>query len=169
MKMEMEESPHIEAIYIAGEAGAPMRRVLEVEAVVGKGLKDDRYLREQGHYSPSDTCQVTLIEAEALERMEALHGVHVSEGQHRRNIVTRGISHAEMRGRRFSIGSVVAEYDRPRPPCGYLQRITEPGMTRAMGEGAGIGIRVLEGGVIREGDEIRWLPGESSRKVRRLP
>jgi MOSC domain-containing protein YiiM len=133
------------------------------------GLAGDRYLRGEGHYSPGDTCQVTLIEAEALERMEAKFGVHVSEGQHRRNVVTRGVAHAVLRGRRFAIGEVMLEYDRPRPPCGYLQRITEPGMTRAMGEGAGIGVRVLEGGVIREGDAVVLLPGESSRKLRRLP
>src|SRR6187401_1087445 len=113
-----------------------MERVAEVGAVVGQGLAGDRYLRGEGHYSSSDTCQVTLIEAEALERMQAKFGVQVSEGQHRRNVVTRGVALGELRGRRFAIGEVVLEYDRPRPPCGYLQRITEPGMTRAMGEGA---------------------------------
>ena len=163
------ESPRVEAIYIATEAGAKMQRVAAVEAVVGQGLAGDRYLRGEGHYSPSDTCQVTLIEAEALERMEAKFGVRVSNGEHRRNVVTRGVVHAELRGRRFAIGAVVLEYDRPRPPCGYLQRINEPGMTKAMGEGAGICVRVLEGGTIREGDAVVLLPGESSRRVRRLP
>ncbi len=160
----------VEAIYTADVAGAAMRRVKEILAVAGQGLAGDRYLRGEGHYSPmEDTCEVTLIEAEALERMESRFGVHVSDGQHRRNIVTRGIAHADLRGRRFAVGEVVMEFDRPRPPCGYLQRITEPKMTKAMGEGAGICACILEGGVIREGDAIALLPGKSSHRFRRLP
>ena len=163
------ESPRIEAIYIAPTAGVPMQRVTEIEAVTGEGLRGDRYLQKVGYYSRGDVCEVTLIEAEALERMATNFGVHVQQGEHRRNIVTRGIVHNDLRGRRFAIGEVVLEYDRPRPPCGYLQRITEPGMTKAMGEGAGIGANVLEGGIIREGDILRLLPGEATRRFRQLP
>lgn len=146
-----------------------MRRVSEVEAVAGSGLARDRYLLGTGYYSALDVCEVTLIEAEALERMEAEFGVRVDQGEHRRNLVTRGIFHAELQGRRFSVGEVVLEYDRPRPPCAYLERITQPHMTRAMGEGAGICARVIEGGIIHEGDPIELLPGPPSRPLRRLP
>jgi MOSC domain-containing protein YiiM len=159
----------VDAIFLADRAGAKMRRVAEAEAIAGRGLATDRYLKGTGYYSPRDVCQVTLIEAEALERMVEKFGVHVDAGEHRRNIVTRGIAHGELRGRRFAIGEVVFEYDRPRPPCGYVERITEPRMTRALGEGAGICACVLEGGIIREGDRIEFLPGSASRPVRRLP
>ncbi len=159
----------VEAIFIADRAGAEMRRMPAVEAIAGRGLADDRYLLGTGYYSPRDVCQVTLIEGEALDRMAAKFGVPVSAGEHRRNLVTRGIAHAELRGRRFAIGEVVLEYDRPRPPCGYLERITVPRMTRAMGKGAGICACVLEGGVIREGDAITLLSGNASRPLRRLP
>ena len=97
-------------------------------------------------------------------------GVEVDEGQHRRNVVVRGVSLETLHGRRFSIGDqVVMEYGQPRPPCGYLERITEKGMTRAMGRGAGIGVRVVVGGAIREGDEVRLLPGAQVRRGLRLP
>lgn len=161
--------PHIEAIYIAVAAGAKMLRVPEIDAIAGAGLADDRYLNGYGYYSPRDVCQVTLIEAEALERMAGSFGVKVSDGEHRRNLVTRGVPRTALRGRRFSIGGAVLEYDRPRPPCGYLERLTEKGMTRAMGEGAGICACVLRGGIIREGDRLELLPGSSSRAPRRLP
>lgn len=163
------ETPRVEAIFIADRAGAKMRRVSEIEAITARGLAEDRYLLGTGYFSPRDVCQVTLIEAEALERMAADFGVQVSAGEHRRNIVIRGITHAELRGRRFAIGTVVLEYDRPRPPCSYLERITEPRMTRAMGEGAGLCANVLEGGIIREGDRIELLPGTASRRLPRLP
>lgn len=159
----------VEAIFIADRAGVAMQRTKEAEAITGHGLAHDRYLLGTGYYSPRDVCQVTLIEGEALERMTAKFGVPVSHGEHRRNLVTRGIAHVELRGRRFAIGEVVLEYERPRPPCGYLERITVPRMTRAMGEGAGICACVLGGGMIREGDRITLLPGTASRPIRRLP
>lgn len=145
-----------------------MQRVLEIDAVAGCGLAGDRYALGTGYYSPRNVCQVTLIAAEALERME-LRGMRVGDGEHRRNLVCRGIQLEELRGRRFSVGTAVLEYDRTRPPCGYLERLTQPGMTRAMGEGAGICASVVEGGMIREGDAIVLLPGRASRPVRRLP
>ena len=166
----MEAGPQLEAIYISPQAGAPMVRLGQVAAIAGCGLEGDRYLLGTGRFSPRDVCEVTLIAAEALEKMEADFGVAVSDGQHRRNLVLRGVDLDELNGHRFSIGGeVVLEYDRPRPQCGYLQRITEPGMTRAMGRGAGIAARVIEGGLIREGDAFHLLPGAAPRPRRRLP
>ena len=156
-------------IYLAPGAGAPMARVPEAEAIAGAGLSGDRYLLGTGYYTPRNVCQVTLIEEEALERMAAKFGVAVSAGQHRRNLVTRGIHLPELRGRRFTIGGATFEYDRSRPPCGYLERLTEPGMTRAMGEGAGICASVITSGMIREGDALIVLPEPATKPMRRLP
>ena len=160
----------IEKAYLAGEAGAKMVRCAEVEAVAGRGLIGDRYLLGTGRFSRGPLVQVTMITAEALKKMKEHYGVSVAEGQHRRNLVTRGVELDSLHSRRFSIGNeVVMEYHTPRPPCGYLERITEPKMTRAMGFGAGIGLRVIVGGVIREGDEVRLLVGAAVRRARRLP
>lgn len=158
----------IEAIFLSPRAGAPMQRVPEALAKAGRGLEGDRYCEGTGYYSRADPCQITLIEAEALEQMEAQFRVHVFQGEHRRNLVTRGFQLTTLRGRRFAIGDVVLEYDRPRPPCGYLERLTEPRITRAMGEGAGIAARILSSGIIREGDPIELLAGYAVR-LRRLP
>ena len=163
------KSPRIEAIYLATRAGAGMVRVAGAEAVAGLGLAADRYLLGTGFFSPRNVCEVTFIEAEALERMEKLFGVEVAHGQHRRNIVTRDVAHAELRGRRFRVGAVTFDYDRPRPPCGYLERITEPRMTRAMGEGPGFCARVITDGNIREGDGIVVTTEAPERPLRHLP
>jgi MOSC domain-containing protein YiiM len=159
----------LQAILVTPQAGAGMQRVREVDALAGRGLAGDRYRLGTGHYSALDACEVPLIEAEALERMEAGFGIPVSQGEHRHNLVTRGISHAELRGHRFSVGEAVLEYDRPRPPCAYLERLTQPRMTRALGEGAGLCARILQGGIFHEGDPIRSLPGRALRSFRRLP
>jgi MOSC domain-containing protein YiiM len=156
-------------IYIAPRAGAPMQRVHEIEAIAGGGLAGDRYLLGTGYYTPRNVCEVTLIEEEALERMDAEHGVAVSAGEHRRNLVTRGVRLPELRGRRFAIGGAVFEYDRSRPPCGYLERITQRGMARAMGEGAGICVSVVSGGILREGDALIVLAEPATRRARWLP
>jgi MOSC domain-containing protein YiiM len=153
--------PKVEAIYVADAAGEPVRRLPEAVAVAGQGLVADRYLRGDGHFSGDDTCEVTLIEGEALERMEVKFGVHVKHGEHRRNIVTRGIALDDLRGQRFTVGEAILEYDSPRPPCGYLERITERGMAKAMMEGPGICARIVRGGALREGDAILWAVDRS--------
>lgn len=162
--------PHVEAIFIADAAGESMQSVAEATAVPSLGLATDRYATGRGYYSRlGGTCQLTLIEAEALERMEALHRVCVSKGEHRRNIVTRGVPFAELVGRRFLVGEVLAEYAGPRPPCGYLGRLVSPALPRAMGEGAGICANILTAGTIRVGDAITVTGERSSRTRPRLP
>ncbi len=146
----------VEAIYIAPQGGAPMQKVTEAEAVVDGGLLGDRYLTHAGYWSLVDECQVTLIEAETLDQIASEAKLRVRDGEHRRNIVTRGIRLHELAGRQFTVGQAVLEYDRPRPPCGYIQSITEPGMTRALlGPRGGICARVVKSGTIREGDSIQ--------------
>ncbi|HLM77644.1 MAG TPA: MOSC domain-containing protein, partial [Rubrobacteraceae bacterium] len=70
------------------------------------------------------------------------------------NIITGGIRLESLRRRRFRIGEVVLEYDRPRPPCKHVQDLTEPGMTRALRGRSGICARVVAGGWISARDEI---------------
>lgn len=159
--------PRVEALFTTEAAGLPMRRVPFVMAVSGRGLLGDRYLSGAGYYSGRCGCQLTLIAAEALEQMRDLHHVSVAAGEHRRNIVTRGLLLRELAGARLQIGEVRIAYAGPRPPCGYMERITERGMTRALGEGAGICAVILTTGVIHEGDEIVVTP--PLRPPRRLP
>jgi MOSC domain-containing protein YiiM len=83
---------YIQAIFIAARAGAAMIRLPEVLATAGLGLDGDRYANHAGYYSPhDDVCEVTLIEGEVLDRIEAIDGLRVQHGEHRRNIVTRGL------------------------------------------------------------------------------
>lgn len=148
----------VEEIYITSEGSAAMERVEEVRAVAG-GLEDDRYKEGTGYWtSYGDICEVTLKEAEDLDEIEQEAGLHVKNGEHRRNIVTRGMRLHDLNGSRFRVGEVVLEYDRPRPPCKHVQDVTEPGMTRALRRRrGGICARVIEGGLIHAQDEIVTL------------
>ena len=145
----------VEEIYITSEGSAAMKRVEEVRAVAG-GLAGDRYKEGTGYWTHyGDVCEVTLIEAEDLDEIEQEAGLRVKNGEHRRNIVTRGVRLHDLNGSRFRVGEVILEYDRPRPPCKHVQDLTEPGMTRALRrQRGGICARVIEGGLIRAQDEI---------------
>jgi MOSC domain-containing protein YiiM len=144
----------VEEIYTTGEGSSAMKRVEEVRAVAG-GLAGDRYKEGTGYWTRyGDVCEVTLIEGEDLDEIEN-EGFTIKNGEHRRNIVTRGVRLHELNGSRFRVGEVVFEYDRPRPPCRHVQDLTEPGMTRALRRRrGGICARVIEGGLIRARDEI---------------
>ena len=147
----------VEEIYVTGRGSSPMERVEEIRAVGNGGLEGDRYKEGTGYWtSYGDVCEVTLIEGEDLDEIEN-EGLGVKNGEHRRNIITRGVDLERLRGSRFRIGEAVLEYDRPRPPCKHIQDMTEPGMTRALRRRGGICARVVEGGLIRPRDEISIL------------
>ncbi len=158
----------VEAIYIAPQGGAAMQPVTEIHAIVGRGLAGDRYLERTGYWSGMDECEVTLIEGEGLDRIEGESGIGVSRGEHRRNIVTRGVRLAQLAGKRFAVGEAVLSYDRPRPPCAYIQSITQPGMTRALAQDGrgGICARVVRAGVIRPGDRIEVVEAAGAATIR---
>ena len=155
----------VEGIYVARRGSAVMERVEEARAIEGCGIEGDRYCEGTGFWTPyGDVCEVTLISSEDLDYIEGELGIRVRNGEHRRNIVTRGINLndlrrkrfriGEARRKRFGIGEAILEYDRPRPPCRHVQDLSEPGMTRALKGRGGICARVVEGGVIRAQDTI---------------
>ena len=149
----------VEGIFLAPEAGAEMKSVQAATALEGYGLEGDRYCAGIGHWSRfGRVCEVTFIAAEDLHNIERKTGVGVKNGEHRRNVVTRGISlKALRRGERFRVGEVVFDYWGPRSVCRYIERLTEPGMTQALKGRGGICARVIENGTVRMGDEIEVL------------
>jgi MOSC domain-containing protein YiiM len=144
-------------IYVATSAGAPMQRVAGIRAIAGAGLEGDRYALGSGHWRRTDACEVTLVDAADLERAQRRSGIAFATGEHRRNLVVRGIPLDAYRNRRVRIGEVLLEFHRLRPPCGYLDRLLQRGAGKALGKGAGIGLRVIEGGVLRAGDRVQVL------------
>ena len=155
----------VEGIFLALEAGAEMKSVQAARALVGCGLKGDRYCTGTEHWSGfGRVCEVTFIAAEDLDDIEREIGVGVKNGEHRRNVVTRGMSlKALRRGERFRAGEVVFEYRGPRSVCRYIERLTEPGMTQALKGRGGICARVIENGTIRVGDELEVLQPNEER------
>ena len=151
----------VEQLFVTPESGAPMDPQASVEAIDG-GLVGDRYRRGTGYYSPYDVCEVTLLEAEAIETIHDAFGIDLSDGRHRRNVVTRGLDLHELLETTFRIGSAELRGTRPRPPCGHVQEVAgEDGVASALGEGrGGICARVVVPGTIAVGDEIELVEAD---------
>ncbi len=150
-----------------------MERHERSEAVEG-GLAGDRYLLGTGYYSPFDVCEVTFVEGEALDAIREEFDIDLSDGRHRRNVVTRGVTLHDLLGTTFRVGEVAFRGTRPRPPCAHVEDVAdEEGVTRALSNRrGGICADVVTPGVLRVGDEIEILEGtareEGARVVERL-
>jgi len=145
----------VEQLFVTPESGEPMEPQESVDAVDG-GLVGDRYRRGTGYYSPYDVCEVTLLEAEALETIHDAFGIDLSDGRHRRNIVTRGHDLHELLETTFRIGTAELRGTRPRPPCAHVEEVAgDDGVASALGEGrGGICARVVVPGTIAVNDDI---------------
>ena len=64
-----DQQGRVEAIYLADAHGALPHEVSVAVAHPGRGLEGDR------HFDDSGACDITLIEAEALEKLLAEHGI----------------------------------------------------------------------------------------------
>lgn len=149
----------VEAIFTASEGSAPMESVLEIEAISRRGLRGDRYMKGTGYYSGFDECEVTFIEQEAISEIAAEFEIDLSDGRHRRNVVTSGLSVQDLLGVEFRVGEVTFEGTRPRPPCVHVEQVAgENGVARSLkNDRGGICASVVEGGRIEVGDEIEAL------------
>jgi MOSC domain-containing protein YiiM len=155
-----DEAGRVEAIAIAPEAEAGMRRVETATALAGHGLEGDRYAAGEGTFSRRGGSgrDLTLIEAEAVASL-AGEGAGIDPVDARRNLVVSGIDLDALIGRRFRVGDVLCRGARRCEPCVHLQRLTRPGVLRGLVHRGGLRADVLEGGEIRIGDEVRAEPG----------
>jgi MOSC domain-containing protein YiiM len=145
----------VEGIFVTGEGSAAMDSVEEVRTIEGCGIEGDRYCAGTGYWTRyGDVCEVTLIEGEDLDYIENELGIGVKNGEHRRNIITRGLRLGDLRRKKFRVGEAVLAYDRPRPPCRHVQDLSERGMTRALKGRGGICAKVVRAGSIRVRDTI---------------
>lgn len=156
----------LRGIYIASDAGAPMQALTGCRCEPARGIVGDRYAAGRGHWIKTDGCEVTLIRAEDIARASRHGPVSFLSGEHRRNLVVAGIPLDAYRRSRVRIGEVLFAFHRLRPPCGYLDRLLQPGAGKALGKGAGIGLRVVEGGAMHVGDAVQVIPAASGRDAR---
>jgi MOSC domain-containing protein YiiM len=143
----------VSVLAVAAAAEAPMTSVPSVEAVPGHGLRGDRYFDGAGTFSERGGTgrEITLVD------LGALRDAGVEPVEARRNVVVEGIDLDSLLGRPFRIGEVECIGRRRCEPCAHLQRLTRPGVLRALVHRGGLRADVVRGGVLRVGDEVAAL------------
>ena len=143
----------VEAIVLAPAAEAPLRSVEVAQAIAGRGLEGDRYADGAGTFSPGGGRghDLTLVAAEVLEDA----GLEPIEA--RRNLIVRGVDLDALRGRRFRVGAVECLGQRRCEPCAHLERLTRPGVLRALAHRGGLRADILRGGDLHVGDPVEGL------------
>jgi len=143
----------VTAIVLAPAAEAPLRSVDRALAIAGRGLEGDRYADGTGTFSPGGGRgrDLTLVAAEVLDEV----GLEPAEA--RRNLVVRGVDLDALRGRRFRVGAVECMGQRRCEPCAHLQRLTQPGVLRALAHRGGLRADIVRGGELHVGDAVEAL------------
>jgi MOSC domain-containing protein YiiM len=148
------------SLHLAASAGGPTWAVDEVQAVPGRGLVGDRYFLEKGFYSDKPGArELTLIELETLEALRQEHGIELTAGETRRNVVTCGVPLNYLVEREFTIGPITVRGIRLCEPCLHLVQVTGKQVLAPLVHRGGLRAQILTGGTIRVGDLVRPTPG----------
>jgi MOSC domain-containing protein YiiM len=134
----------VEQIHIA-PAESELPEPVDAVEVTSEGVVGDRY---------SQSRDLTLVEAEALEGFHEDTGIELSAAEVRRQVLTRGISLNDLVGERFTVGAVECLGQELCEPCNHLQGLTYAGVLRGLVHRGGLRADIVSGGRIAVGDEI---------------
>ncbi|WP_172597640.1 MOSC domain-containing protein [Sulfuriflexus mobilis] len=161
LALRRREPLRLKAIFITASAGKPMQAVKTIQAIRDTGLQGDRYCEARGFWKSIDACQVSLITESDINKakkgQQASLQAKLDNGGHRRNLVIDGIKTKQLQGKTFRIGTAIFSYHKPRPPCGYIEKVEGKGLCRALARNSGVCIRVVSSGTLTLGDAIEIL------------
>ena len=159
----------VESIHIIRGIDMPVERLDAVRVHAGRGLEGDRHTPPEGGSHEPGEFALTLVEAEALQAVRDEHGIDLSDGRSRRQVMTRGIRLNDLVGREFRVGTIRCRAVELCEPCTHLQEMTAPGVIKALVHRGGIMADVLEGGTISLGDEVAEVTAADLRAARPAP
>ncbi len=148
------------AIHVALRRGGPSVALEQGTLVPGRGIEGDHH-----HAQPDGmpASEVTFIEAETVDAFNAETGLGIDAAATRRNVLTRGVALKPLVGKRFTVGTAVLEGLEPCDPCATLGKrlatasVPAANIVKALAHRGGLRARIVEGGVIAPGDEIRSI------------
>lgn len=144
----------LEWIGLSPRALGELAAVTSAELIVGHGLEGDHHAKQKF----GTKRQVTLIQHEHLAAVGNYLGRSpIDPLLLRRNLVVSGINLLALKGKTFRIGDCVLEHTGPCDPCSRMEQNLGPGGLNAMRGHGGITAKVLVGGEIRVGDEVRYI------------
>ena len=139
----------LERLWLKRAKGGPMDPVDNALLEVDSGLR--------GNANRGGKRQVTIISKERwAELMDAL-GANVPPSARRANLMVSGIDLESSRGRVLRIGGTRLKINGETRPCEQMEE-AHAGLQELMRErwGGGAFAEVLDGGVIRVGDRVRF-------------
>ena len=161
----MQTNAHIQAIYVASNAGAPMESKTTVEVQVGLGIKGDRYASGMGAFSdqqPPKIRHISIIASTGIAIanlwLEADNEAPFTDVQTRRNVVLDGISPSELNalvGKTFQLGGISLKGTELCAPCirpGEL--LGKSNFMDAFDGRGGIRAEILSSGTLSSGDAL---------------
>jgi MOSC domain-containing protein YiiM len=151
------QTGRVEAIFIAAEHGEQPHAVDSATGVAGEGLEGDR------NFGDSESCNITLIEAEAFERQLSEQGLDMNPADSRRQVLVRGVDLGEFVGRRFLVGELECEGEERCEPCTHLSGMVG---TQVVLKGllhTGLRAHILSGGTFRVGDDVQLTEAAERR------
>lgn len=146
----------IERIFTSPAAGAPQVEHQRITLRAGRGVLGDRNDGLADHPGRN----LTLVEAEEIERFCAQHGRAPDLSITRRNLVTRGVRLNDLVGRSFMVGAVRVRGVELCEPCLSLGQalgsdtLPPPAVVRHWVGRGGLRVDVLSDGEIARGDGI---------------
>jgi MOSC domain-containing protein YiiM len=141
----------VAAIHVAKASRLPMQVRDSVTIEAGKGIVGDRYHGTKHRH-------VTVQSRVSLDEAASVFGGPVPSELTRRNLTLSGGEVPREPGARLLIGTVVLEAVRVAAPCKLLDDTIGHGAQEALRRRAGTVFRVLEGGVVTVGDQVRIVP-----------
>ncbi|MBU1362282.1 MAG: sulfurase [Gammaproteobacteria bacterium] len=146
----------VERLFLSLARGETQRECRQLELLTGQGVVGDR------HFARADWAgqQLTLVEAEEIERFCAHTGRANDLSLTRRNVVTRGIRLNQLVGRQFRLGACLLVGVETCEPCRTLgQRLANDALSAPevvkywLGRG-GLRANVLASGGLACGDVL---------------
>lgn len=113
------KASYVERIFISRKPGDPQQECEHIRVERDQGIVGDR------HFGRNDWPgqNLTLVEAEEIERFCAEFGRPTDLAMTRRNLVTRGVRLNALVGRTFTIGNVTLRGIETCEPCSSLGRV----------------------------------------------
>ncbi|MGE0594385.1 MAG: MOSC domain-containing protein [Vicinamibacterales bacterium] len=142
----------LERILVKRARRGPMDDTSEAQLVAGRGMR--------GNADQGGRRQLTILGREGWDALAREIGQPLDAAERRANLVVSGLNLAHSRGRILLVGEVRLRINGETRPCERMDDVA-PGLQAAMRRGWAGGAygEVLDSGVIRVGDEVRWESG----------